>query len=29
VSINDVDQIAIRVRLSNDMQYVLRADPIK
>jgi hypothetical protein len=29
VSINDVDQIAIRVKLANDMQYVLRADPIK
>jgi hypothetical protein len=29
VSINHVDQIAIRLKLANDMQYVLRADPIE
>ncbi len=28
VSINDVGQIAIRVKLANDMQFVLRADPV-
>jgi len=28
VSINDGGQIAIRVKLANDMQHVLRADPV-
>jgi len=27
VSMNDLGQVAIRVKLANDMQYVLRADP--
>lgn len=28
VSINDLGQIAIRVKLANEMQFVLRADPV-